>query len=79
MAVVNLIETKQSYTTTYGSAISFIDNTNECYRFSTDIERIDKMIEWLFENTDERFVLLGTDKIYFESEVDAMAFKLQWL
>lgn len=49
------------------------------YGFSSNVERIDKMIEWLFENTKDRFVLLGTDRIYFESSADAMAFKLVWL
>jgi len=49
------------------------------YGFSTDMNRIDEMIQWLFENTNERFVLLGTDRIYFESSADAMAFKLVWL
>jgi len=48
------------------------------YKFSVDMDRIDEMIEWLFENTLERFVLLGTDRIYFESSADAMAFKLGW-
>lgn len=50
-----------------------------CYKFSTDMDRINKMINWLFENTSARFVLLGTDRIYFESREDAMAFKLRWL
>ncbi len=50
-----------------------------CYNFSTDMDRIDEMINWLFENTTEQFVLLGTDRIYFESSEDAMAFKLVWL
>ncbi len=49
------------------------------YRFSTNMKRIDKMMEWLFENTKDRFTLLGTDRIYFESGADAMAFKLVWL
>ena len=48
------------------------------YGFSADMERIDKMIEWLFEHTTDRFVLLGTDRIYFECSADAMAFKLTW-
>ena len=48
------------------------------YGFSADMERINEMIEWLFENTKERFVLLGTDRIYFECSADAMAFKLGW-
>ncbi len=48
------------------------------YNFSTDMERIDTMIAWLFEHTIERFVLLGTDRIYFECSADAMAFKLTW-
>ena len=48
------------------------------YGFSADMERIDEMIAWLFENTSERFVLLGTDRIYFECSADAMAFKLTW-
>lgn len=49
-----------------------------CYNFSTDMERIDAMIKWLFEHTTDRFVLLGTDRIYFECSADAMAFKLTW-
>lgn len=48
------------------------------YTFSTDMERIDTMIKWLFENTTGRFVFLGTDRIYFECSADAMAFKLGW-
>ncbi len=53
-------------------------SNKKVYGFSTDMDRIDEMIEWLFENTLERFVLLGTDRIYFESSADAMAFKLGW-
>ena len=48
------------------------------YAFSGDMDRIEEMIAWLFENTIERFVLLGTDTIYFENSEDAMAFRLKW-
>ena len=54
------------------------ENGRICYGFSTYIERIDAMIKWLFEHTTDRFVLLGTDRIYFECSADAMAFKLTW-
>lgn len=45
---------------------------------SKDSERVDRMIGWLFENTQGRFQLLGTDTIYFELDNDAMHFMLAW-
>jgi len=58
--------------------MSLVHNSEEIYRFSTDIERIEDMIKWIFENTTGRFYVLGTDTIYFENEEDAVAFKLGW-
>ena len=58
--------------------MSFAYNNKEIYRFSTDIDRIENMIEWIFKNTTGRFYTLGTDTIYFENEEDAVAFKLGW-
>ena len=46
--------------------------------FSSDYERIDKMIEWLFDNTKHRFVILGTDTVYFEDDDDAILFMMTW-
>lgn len=53
-------------------------NGADVYSFSGDIDRVEKMIEWLYDNTTERFTFLGTENIYFESSEDAMAFKLRW-
>ncbi len=54
-------------------------NGEDVYSFSGDIDRVEEMIEWLYDNTTERFTFLGTENIYFESSEDAMAFKLRWL
>lgn len=54
-------------------------NGEDVYSFSGDINRVEKMIEWLYDNTTERFTFLGTENIYFESSEDAMAFKLRWM
>ena len=53
-------------------------NGEDVYTFSGDIVRIEEIIEWLYDNTTERFTFLGTENIYFESSQDAMAFKLRW-
>lgn len=53
-------------------------NGEDVYSFSGDIDRVEEMIEWLYDNTTERFTFLGTENIYFESSEDAMAFKLMW-
>ena len=58
--------------------ISMNYNGEDIYSFSLDIDRVEKMIAWLYDNTTERFTLLGTENIYFESSEDAMAFKLRW-
>lgn len=58
--------------------ITFHWNGEDVYSFSLDIDRIETMIEWLYDNTTERFTFLGTENIYFESSQDAMAFKLRW-
>ena len=50
----------------------------DTYSFTADIDRVEKMIEWLYDNTTERFTFLGTENIYFESSEVAMAFKLRW-
>ena len=47
--------------------------------FTPDQKRFDKLVQWLFDNTKGRFVFLGTNRIYFENEDDAIAFKLGWL
>ncbi len=54
-------------------------NGENVYSFSGDIDRVEEMIEWLYDNTTERFTFLGTENIYFESSEDAMAFKLRWM
>lgn len=54
-------------------------NGEDVYSFSGDIETVEEMIEWLYDNTTKRFTFLGTENIYFESSEDAMAFKLRWL
>ena len=54
-------------------------NGEDVYSFTADIDRVEKMIEWLYDNTTERFTFLGTENIYFESSEDAMAFKLRWI
>ena len=54
-------------------------NGEDVYSFSGDIDRVEEIIEWLYDNTTERFTFLGTENIYFESSEDAMAFKLRWL
>ena len=46
--------------------------------FTRDIERMDKMVEWLFDNTKYRFVILGTDTVYFEDNDDALLFRMTW-
>lgn len=53
-------------------------NNNNVILFSTDYERIDKMVAWLFDNTSDRFVLLGTDTIYFENDDAAVHFLMVW-
>lgn len=60
-------------------SMDFTYRSETKYTFSTDIERIENMIDWLFNNTRGRFFVLGTDTIYFENEEDAMAFKLGWI
>lgn len=54
-------------------------NGEDVYSFAGDIDRVEEMIEWLYDNTTERFTFLGTENIYFESSEDAMAFKLRWI
>lgn len=54
-------------------------NGEDVYSFSGDIDRVEKIIEWLYDNTTGRFTFLGTENIYFESSEDAMAFKLRWM
>lgn len=46
--------------------------------FSNDVERIDNMLNWLFSNTQKRFVLIGTDTVYFEDDDDAAHFMMVW-
>lgn len=46
--------------------------------FARNLDLVDEMIAWLFDNTKKRFVLLGTNTIYFESEEDALHFKIRW-
>ncbi len=59
--------------------MSFTYAGEECYRFTLDVDRFDEMVGWLFEHTEDRFVFLGTDRVYFENTLDAMAFKLAWM
>lgn len=61
------------------TGFNFTDNDVTKYVFSLDIDRIDDMIKWLFDNTEDRFVMLGTNTLYFENKLDAVAFKLRWL
>ncbi len=58
--------------------LTMYHNGKDIYSFSSDIERIEEIIDWLYDNTTERFTFLGTETIYFESSADAMAFKLRW-
>ncbi len=53
-------------------------NGKDLYSFTADIDRVEEMIEWLYENTTGRFTFLGTENIYFENSEDGMAFKLRW-
>ncbi len=53
-------------------------NTEWGIFYNRDTARVDKMVEWLFENTSHRFVLLGTDTVYFESDEDALHFMMVW-
>lgn len=59
--------------------ISINDGNKEVYRFDVNLEVFDEIMEWLFNNTEDRFIFLGTNRIYFESSVDAVAFKLRWV
>ena len=59
--------------------MSFMYGGDTCYRFTLNVDRFDEMVEWLFDHTEDRFVFLGTDRVYFENSLDAMAFKLAWL
>ena len=63
----------------YPSMLSIHFNGEDVYSFSGDINRVEKMIEWLYDNTTGRFTFLGTENIYFENSEDAMAFKLRWI
>ena len=72
-------EEKKNGKVSYDKALGFTYNRKTMYTFSTDLERIESMIEWIFENTTGRFFALGTDTYYFEFEEDAMAFKLRWV
>lgn len=63
---------------TKAKMISMNYDGDDIYSFSMDIGRIEEIIEWLYDNTTERFTFLGTENIYFESSEDAMAFKLKW-
>lgn len=56
--------------------ITFLQDGEEVYRFSTDIEAVEAMVQWIFENTTGRFYSLGTSRWYFELKEDAVAFKL---
>ena len=66
------------YTTPEPVMLTMQYNGEDLYSFSGDIDRVEEMIEWLYDNTTERFTFLGTENIYFESSEDAMAFKLRW-
>ena len=74
MEIVTLLPPEKS-----DMGMSFRYNGKECYRFTLDVDNFDEIVEWLFENTKNRFVFLGTDRVYFENNSDAMAFKLRWL
>lgn len=61
------------------AAITFMGpDEKEVFSFIGDIEYIDNIIEWLFVSTKGRFVLLGTSHIYFELEIDVVAFKMKY-
>ena len=60
------------------AAQQILANGDRIIVFSRDLDRVDKMIEWLFENTTHRFVVLGTDTVYFEDDEDAFHFKMRW-
>lgn len=55
-----------------------IGTDKQCITFVCNIEKVDIMIGWLFDNTKGRFVILGTNTLYFEKDEDAVAFKLRW-
>ena len=57
---------------------AFHMNDGKTVIFARDHERVDKMVEWLFDNTKHRFVLLGTDIVYFENDDDALLFMMAW-
>jgi len=61
------------------AGMSFNQDGEEKYFFTTDVEKYDEMIEWLFEYTAHRFTFLGTNRIYFEDKKDAAIFKIAWL
>lgn len=60
------------------SAQQLLANGDRVIVFSRNLERVNGMMEWLFENTKGRFVLLGTDTIYFEDDEEAFHFKMRW-
>lgn len=51
-------------------------NTNERLVLGDDSNTYEPLIEWLFKNTTGRFVFMGLNRLYFEKEEDAVAFKL---
>lgn len=60
-------------------SVTFTYNGKDIYGFTLDTDLYDEMIEWLFDNTKDRFTFLGTNRVYFENSLDAVAFKLRWL
>lgn len=54
----------------------FMQDGEKVFSFSSDIEAIEAIIIWIFENTTGRFFALGTSRWYFELKEDAVAFKL---
>ena len=51
------------YTTPEPVMLTMQYNGEDVYSFSGDIDRVEEMIEWIYDNTTERFTFLGTENI----------------